>query len=139
MTLQPPVPYECVPSLVLDYDVALAIVPEEPADWQYHPTLKVLEYRALGIPIIATDVAPNRDVVTDGKNGYLVQNAPSDFASAMFSFVSDQVLLKEITESAQDMREGSSWEEIVDIYLEYVYGASPLALPKSPKTKDLRD
>lgn len=121
VSLHPPVAYQDVPNVILKYDVAFAIVPEEPADWQYHPTLKVLEYRALGVPIIATDVAPNRDIVQNDLNGYLVQNTPEDFADAMFRFVHDPAWLRQITSEAQAMRAGRPWEYIVDLYLHDVY------------------
>lgn len=136
VSLHPPVAYQDVPKVILKYDVAFAIVPEEPADWQYHPTLKVLEYRALGVPIIATDVAPNRDVVQNGLNGYLVQNTPEDFADAMYRFVHDPVRLQQITSEAQAMRAGRPWESIVDLYLHDVYLESKIDVPTMAVAKE---
>lgn len=114
----PPIPYTAIPETVLQYDVAFAYVPAQPADWQYHPTLKVLEYRALGIPIIATDLAPNREVVVHGQNGLLVQNDPAAVATAMLRFITDRAFLASCTEHATSMRQGDTWADVAFMYEE---------------------
>jgi glycosyltransferase involved in cell wall biosynthesis len=115
--IRPPVPYEQVPGEVLEHDVALAYVPELPADWQYQPTLKILEYRALGMPVIASDFLPNRDLVEDGVNGLLASNAAADIAAAMRQFIDDPVFLANCRNNAQAMRESLTWEQVAEQYL----------------------
>jgi glycosyltransferase involved in cell wall biosynthesis len=121
---RPPIPYEQVPDAVLAHDVALAYVPAEPADWRYHPTLKVLEYRALGVPIIATDFEPNRDEVADEVNGLLVENTVQAWAWAMARFVEDPAFLMACTANAQHMRRGISSPEVAMLYERGVYERS---------------
>lgn len=116
----PPVPYAAVPETVLRYDVALAYVPEYPADWQYHPTVKVLEYRAVGVPIIASDFAPNREVVQRDVNGLLVGNEPAALAAGMQKFICDPAFFLRCKENAQQMRQGTTWREVAELY-ETVY------------------
>jgi glycosyltransferase involved in cell wall biosynthesis len=117
----PPVPYTDVPATILQHDVALAYVPEYPLDWQYHPTLKVIEYGALGVPIIASDFAPNREAVADGENGLLVANTPSALAQAMLRFVTDPAFLHQCQQRAQARRRGTPWVEIAECYEQTVY------------------
>ncbi len=117
VTIRPPIPYEQVPEAVLAHDVALAYVPEFPADWQYHPTLKILEYRALGMPVIATDFAPNHEFVTDGVNGLLVQNTTESIAAAMLRFICEPEFLACARLSARRMREGLTWDKVATQYL----------------------
>jgi glycosyltransferase involved in cell wall biosynthesis len=112
----PSVPYDEVPQLLGNYDVAVAYVPYEPTDWSYHPTLKILEYRALGIPIIATDVPPNREVVVSGSNGFLCDNSAEDFATAMLRLIDNRQLLKKIKDQADLMRTGVTWSDVARIY-----------------------
>lgn len=119
--VRPPVAYERVPHILDAYDVALAYVPEYPADWQYHPTLKVLEYQAFGLPIIATDFEPNRDVVRQDVNGLLVSNTPAAFAAAMQRFVESPDFLRRCNDNAQAARQGLSWAEVAEMYLQNVY------------------
>ena len=83
VTIRPPVSYQRLPGLVPAYDVALAYVPQNPTDWQYQPTLKALEYRALGMPILATDNVPNREIVEHGVNGLIVGNSVDSIAKGM--------------------------------------------------------
>ncbi len=113
----PPVPYDRVPETVARYDVALTIVPESPADWQYQPTIKGVEYRALGMPVIATDFAPNRELVTPEVNGLLVHNTAADIAAAMLRCVCDPAFLGRLRDSARDMRTGPTWSDVAGQYL----------------------
>ena len=117
VAIRPPIPYEQVPAAVLAHDVALAYVPELPADWMYHPTLKVLEYRALGLPIIATDFRPNREVVEDGANGLLIENTPDSIAAAMLRYICDPDFLAHSRAIAATRREGLTWDAVATQYL----------------------
>lgn len=114
----PPVPYDDVPAIVTSYDVALTIVPESPPDWQYQPTIKGVEYRALGMPVIATDLAPNRELVVNEVNGLLVRNTADDIAAAFLRFVCDPAFLAQCRANAQAMREGPTWDQIATQYME---------------------
>jgi glycosyltransferase involved in cell wall biosynthesis len=119
----PAVAYADIPQLVAAADVALAYVPEEPTDWQYQPTLKVLEYRALGVPIIATDVPPNRWEIDDGVNGLLCSNDPAAWASAMATFVNRSERVAVFRDRAQSMRRAISWCDVAEMYERDVYVA----------------
>ena len=121
VTIRPPIDYAEVPRVVRNADVGLAYVPNEPADWQFHPTLKVLEYRALGIPIIATDVAPNGREVVDGINGMLCANQPAAWADAMFSLVGNRNRLAALRNHARLMRRGLSWADAAAKYEHDIY------------------
>lgn len=114
----PPIAYEDVPCVLTRFDVALAYVPERPLDWQYHPTLKALEYRALGMPMIATDFEPNREIVLAGENGLLIENSVDSLADAMLQFVQDASFLEQKRECAQKMRQGMLWHDVTKLYLE---------------------
>src|SRR5690606_18825812 len=116
--LMPPIAYDRVPETVTRYDVALTIVPESPADWQYQPTIKGIEYRALGMPVIATDFAPNRELVTDEVNGLLVSNTADSIAAAMSRFINDPLLLGRCRAGAQAMRGGPTWSDAATQYMD---------------------
>jgi len=116
VSIRAPIPYEQVPRAVLAHDVALAYVPEVPADWMYHPTLKILEYRALGLPVIATDFLPNRELVQDGVNGLLVANTPQSIAAAMLRYIEDRDFLARSRHAAAAMRQGLTWDAVAAQY-----------------------
>lgn len=113
----PPIAYDRVPATVTAYDVALTIVPESPPDWQYQPTIKGIEYRALGAPVIATDFAPNRELVTHKVNGLLVRNTADRIAEAMLCLISDPSFLERCQANARRMRGGPTWSEAAKLYI----------------------
>ncbi|MBP9500798.1 MAG: glycosyltransferase family 4 protein [Candidatus Promineofilum sp.] len=117
VTIHPSVPHNQVPQAILAHDVALAYVPEVPLDWQYHPTMKIIEYRALGIPIIASDFLPNRELVEHGVTGLLAQNSAESLAEAMLRYVNDRALLQDNYEDARNRRHGLTWPEVSQQYI----------------------
>jgi glycosyltransferase involved in cell wall biosynthesis len=115
VTIKPPIPYTDIPELLAAADVALAYVPPRP-DWKLQPTLKVLEYRAIGVPIIASDNAPNREVVESELNGLLVGDSEMELAAAMERFVVDREFLESCCNHARAMRQGRSWTDVARSY-----------------------
>jgi glycosyltransferase involved in cell wall biosynthesis len=67
----PHVDYERVPSYISAFDVA--VLPD--SNW-YGSPVKVLEYAAVGVPVIAPDIGPVRDLVSGPDEAMLVP--PSD-------------------------------------------------------------
>lgn len=115
----PPVPYEQVPEVLGLYDVGLAYVPDRPT-WHYQPTIKVLEYRAMGLPILSTDVASHREVVETGVNGLLCADTPQAIADSMASLIKERERLVKMKTAARQMRRGNTWQMIAEQY-EAVY------------------
>jgi glycosyltransferase involved in cell wall biosynthesis len=121
VAFRPPIPYDSVPEILSTYDVALAITPEDPPDWQYQPTIKIVEYRAFGLPIIASDFVPNREIVRHEANGLLVKNSVDGITAAMLRFACDPTFLRRTRARAQAMRQGPTWDKIADMYMQQVY------------------
>ena len=57
---------------MLDFDIGIAPV-RDTAFGRSKSAIKALEYNARGIPVIASDVAPYREYVVHGENGFLVK------------------------------------------------------------------
>lgn len=115
-----PVAYEDVPDLLCQYDVGLAYVPDRPT-WHYQPTIKALEYRALGLPILSTDVASHREIVLQGQNGLLVQDTIEGIAEGMRRFVDQIEFLKNSRENALRLRQGMTWDDVARMYESNVF------------------
>ena len=121
ITIKPPVPYQEVPKLMAtNYDVGLAYTPDRKT-WDYQPTFKVLEYRALGLPILSIDVASHHEVVKDGMNGLLVKHSVDTIAAGMLRFVQDRDFLNHARTQAHQMRQGLTVSEVVQQYDQNVY------------------
>jgi len=126
-TLKPAVHYSAVPQLLTQYHVGLAYNPARPT-WDYQPTIKILEYRAIGLPIISTAVRSHRDFVEEGRNGFLVQNQAQSWAAAMGQLIEDRASLHQCYEAAQAMRRGTTHEEVAERH-EQLYAQLTAACP----------
>ncbi len=120
VTIRAPVPYHEVAQMLLGYDVGIAYVPDRPT-WHYQPAIKALEYRALGMPMLSTDVASHREIVETGVNGILVPDTSEGVADGMARFASDAPFLSACRSNALKMRRGITWNEVVRMYDENVY------------------
>lgn len=75
---------------LIDFDIGLApMAPTVFAETKSH--IRALEYAALGIPIIASDVAPYRDFVIDGVTGFLVRYE-HEWAARLRELINDEAL-----------------------------------------------
>ncbi len=81
----------------------------------------ILEAMALGIPVIATDLAGIPDIVKDGKNGFIVK--PRDIKSLrdkILLLLNNEKLYKKLSRNAKKTALKFSWENILN-ELEEVY------------------
>ncbi len=62
----------------------------------------LLEAFAGGTPVIALDATGVRDLVEDGKNGFLCPEEEAEFARRILELVSDRILLERFSETAQE-------------------------------------
>ena len=83
----------------IDFDIGIAPL-------AYHAfnrsksDLKVLEYAALGIPVVATDYGPYSDSVQHGVTGFLVKR-PHEWARYLRDLVNDDALRQEMGDNAR--------------------------------------
>ena len=96
--------------------VALAYIPLTRV-YAHQPSLKALEYRALGIPLIGTATAHNRELIVEGRNGLVTGDSPEQLAGAMLTAMQPGWLAQASVE-AQAMRAGITWEDVARRYLD---------------------
>ena len=60
----------------------------------------IIESMALGIPILVSDVVPLNGYIVDGVNGFLVKNAPIDWANRIEQLADNRTRLNSVSESA---------------------------------------
>jgi glycosyltransferase involved in cell wall biosynthesis len=63
-------PHEQVPDVVRSFDIALAPYPRHDHDFYFSP-LKLFEYMACAVPVVAADLGQISEVVTHGRTGLL--------------------------------------------------------------------
>ncbi len=81
-------------------------------------SLAVLEAMAAGLPVIATSISGNTDVVCDGRNGLLVPPAdPVAMARTVIEALARPELLARMRAGAHSTASGFTWRAVAERYL----------------------
>lgn len=92
----------------------------------YFSPLKIVEYMAAGLPVVASDIGDIPEIVRDGIDGYLVTPEDVDvFSSRLISLARDPHLRTVMGESARTRALGTmSWESIAQRLISSVKGSA---------------
>lgn len=93
----------------IDFDIGIAPL----ADSRFNRSkshLKALEYAALGIPVIATDLEPYREFVIDGVTGYLVKGE-HEWGRRLYELTQDEAMRTEMGAKAKEHAKGFTIQE----------------------------
>lgn len=86
---------------LIDFDIGIA--PLKPGIFtDAKSAIKVMEYGALGIPCVASDVTPYADYVVDGVTGWLVRR-PEQWAQRLRELVNDEAMRTEMGQKAREV------------------------------------
>lgn len=82
-------------------------------------SLAVLEAMAAALPIVASDISGNRDIVRDNENGFLVPPADEAMlATNVLKIMHDEALRRRLGEGARATASGYDWLNVGRQYLE---------------------
>lgn len=82
-------------------------------------SLALLEAMAAGLPVVATDISGNRDVVTDGVNGYLVPPGSEEgIARRVSDLLAQEDMRTAMGRRARETAAAFSWRSVTNRYLE---------------------
>jgi glycosyltransferase involved in cell wall biosynthesis len=109
VTLHGRVPMDDLPRLIADADIGL--VPSLPEPYlQYSLSTKLLEYAAMGVPTVATDLATFRHHFTDAALRFVPGGDPIALARAIESLVDDPEGATALGLEAQRQAAAYDWE-----------------------------
>jgi glycosyltransferase involved in cell wall biosynthesis len=81
-------------------------------------SLAVLEAMAAGLPIVATDISGNRDIVIHDDNGFLIPPAnPSKLAETVLLLLSNNDIKFRLGRKAKEIANQYQWREVAHQYL----------------------
>ena len=103
-----------VPGLLSSMDVAVA--PYPPLAHFYFSPLKVYEYMAAGLPVVASRIGQLAELIQDGENGILVPPGdPVTLARALGKLYRNPLLCKRLgTKARQTVLESHTWDATVE-------------------------
>ncbi len=94
---------EAEPGILTGFDVG--IMPLDADMWSEGKcAYKLIQYMAAGLPVIASPIGMNRDVVKDSENGYLASSA-EEWLTALRALKDDPVLRQEMGKAGRSMVE----------------------------------
>lgn len=95
-------------------------------------SLAVLEAMAAGLPVVATDISGNKDVVEPGDNGYLVPPGdPAALAAAILRVLKNPGMRGAMASNARAVAARFGWKEIARRYLDVYREAMDTCRPSS--------
>jgi glycosyltransferase involved in cell wall biosynthesis len=119
VTLHGRVPLDDLPRLLADSDIGL--VPTRPEPYaEYSLSTKLLEYAAMGVPIIATDLATFRAHFDERAIRYIPGGDPAALAAAVRADVADPEATEARGIEGQRQAQAYAWPEQRRRYLEIV-------------------
>jgi glycosyltransferase involved in cell wall biosynthesis len=119
------VPYDRVPSALAAASVALLPLPDEPVARLFTSPLKLFDYMAAGVPVVASDLPALREVLRHGENALLVRpDDPEAFAAAVRRLLADPALAARLGRQARADVEGYSWDARAHALLKFLGDAT---------------
>jgi glycosyltransferase involved in cell wall biosynthesis len=99
--------HEELPAHVAAFDVAVM-----PDSNEYGSPMKIYEYMAMGVPVVAPRLGPLADGIVDGETGRLVPRRDlASFAGALVDLLSDETLRSRMGARAADhVARNHTWE-----------------------------
>ena len=123
--IHPPVPHKNIPATLWSADFGISLL--EPNEYfATSPPVKVLEFLAAGLPVIANSIPTHSLFLEDGVNALIIPYDAKSFADAMNTIMRDSNLRGRLSgnalKSAQRFSDESTHRVFVDSALELVHG-----------------
>lgn len=107
--------------LVARADVGLCILDTTVENYQYSYPIKLFEYAALGVTILASDTPAVRSIFTDGESAILVDDrSQSAIREAITHLATDAEFRRQLKANAKEAVEGHEWPKILERYTEAI-------------------
>jgi glycosyltransferase involved in cell wall biosynthesis len=125
---------EDMPRVLQGFDVAVAPYPQADAVDQYFSPLKVYEYLAAGLAVVASSIGQIPAILTDGRTGLLVPPGDDDaLGAALLRLAADPVLRRRLGAAARvDAVAHHDWTAVLAREL------APLARELAPRERAFR-
>jgi len=119
------VPNREVPLWIRSFDLAIAPFPNTEHYAYFMSPLKLFEYMAAGVPIVATDLPSLREVLRHGENAWLVSpNDPKALAEGIRHLFENPDLARKLSAQAKEDVKQYTWERRAATILKFLEGST---------------
>jgi glycosyltransferase involved in cell wall biosynthesis len=121
------VPNAQVPVWIRACDIGLAAYPDNEHYAYFMSPLKLFEYMAAGVPILATELPSLREVLRHGENAWLVTpGSAKALAEGICRILCDGSLAQRIGDQARHDAQNYTWQQRASTILAHVRSTSPV-------------
>jgi glycosyltransferase involved in cell wall biosynthesis len=133
------VPYDRIPGVLAEASVALLPLPDEPVARLFTSPLKLFDYMAAGVPIVASDLPALREVLRHEENALLATAGdPDAFASAARRLLADPDLAARLGSQARADVDQYGWDARARALLDFLGEQAPDPDPGPDDARPLR-
>lgn len=114
------VPYEEVPAYLAASNIGISYLPCNDEFWRRAEPIKLLEYLAMELPVIATDIPYHREFIKNNINGLIIKSNSKDLANAMLICMEKYDLLKKgVRKTIREIKQ-YTWRKTAEEYYEII-------------------
>lgn len=112
--------YEALPAVLGEADIGIATSLPRSQFRRYASPLKLIEYMAAGLPVIATRVGQTEITMEQAGAGILIDRSVEEFVAAAVRLLSDQKLYEHCAQSAITYAADFDWDLLLEQAYQYV-------------------
>lgn len=106
--------YQMLPSILEQADIGIITALPDSAFRKYATPLKIIEYMAAGLPVIASRLGHTEIIMQESKAGLLIDFSPEEFASAAETLFRDRSLYDQCSQLAHTYAEKFDWDHLFE-------------------------
>ncbi len=115
-----PLEYQALPAVLAEADVGIATSMPGSKFRYYASPLKLIEYMAAGLPVIATRVGQTEITMREADAGVLIDHSVEEFVSAAVSLLSDKIQHERCSQAAIAYAAGFDWDLLMGQAFQHV-------------------
>jgi len=119
VTFLAPVEYEGLPSILAQADIGVASSSPSSTFRYYASPLKLMEYMAAGLPVIATRIGQTEATMQEADAGILVNHSVEEFAQAAIDLLTDQAHYRRCSEAGVRYTVNFDWDLLMETAYRY--------------------
>jgi glycosyltransferase involved in cell wall biosynthesis len=106
--------YDALPSLLAQADIGITTAHPQSSFRRYASPLKIIEYMAAGLPVIANRLGQTEIIINESGAGLLVENSPEEFAQAAASLLLDPARYAAFSRAALNYASAFDWNLLLE-------------------------